>query len=68
MTRHPQTNAVGKMHSLLKKTEQPKLAEAEALKPTALERRRGSLRLISVGPLGYPTDRVPCLLSMATVA
>lgn len=65
---HLLNKAAGKIHGLLEKTEQPKLAEVEVLNPTVLERRLCSLRLASACPSGYPTGRVQGLLTMAAVA
>lgn len=63
----PADDTVGKFHSL-EKTEQPNLAKVEVMNPTASGRGLCSLRLTSVGPLGYPTGRVQGLLSVDATA
>ena len=68
MTQQPLDDALGKIHSLSEKTEQPNLATVEVMNPTASGRGLCSLRLTSVSPLGYPTGRVQGLLSMDAAA
>lgn len=58
---------MGKIDSLLKKTELLNLAQVEVLNPTVLGWRLCSLKVASVGPSGYPTGGLQGLLPMVVV-